>query len=135
MRANGFNVGGEQSGHIVLSDYTTTGDGLIAALEVLAVMVNAERPLSHVGRRFDPFPQIVENIQFDGISPLEDRRVVDAVRAGESRLKTGGRILIRNSGTEPVVRVMAEGEDPELLKDIVNEIVCVIKQTLSAVKT
>ena len=135
MRANGFNVGGEQSGHIVLSDYTTTGDGLIAALEVLAVMVNAEQPLSHVGRRFDPFPQIMENIQFDGISPLEDRRVVDAVRAGESRLKTGGRILIRNSGTEPVVRVMAEGEDPELLRDIVNEIVCVIKQTLSAVKT
>ena len=134
MRANGFNVGGEQSGHIVLSDYTTTGDGLIAALEVLAVMVNAERPLSHVGRRFDPFPQIVENIQFDGVSPLEDGRVVDAVRAAEDLLKESGRILIRNSGTEPVVRIMAEGEDLDVLKDIVNEIVFAIKQTLKSVK-
>ncbi|MEE2662046.1 MAG: phosphoglucosamine mutase [Pseudomonadota bacterium] len=132
MRANGFNIGGEQSGHIVLSDYTTTGDGLIAALEVLAVMVNAERPLSHIGRRFDPLPQIIENIRFDGVSPLEDERVVDAVRAGEGLLKKKGRILIRNSGTEPVVRIMAEGEDLDVLKDIVNEIVLAIKQTLNS---
>ncbi len=132
MRANGFNVGGEQSGHIVLSDYATTGDGLIAALEVLAVMVNAEQPLSHVGRRFDPLPQIIESIRFDGVSPLEDQRVVEAVRMGESLLKKTGRILIRDSGTEPVVRVMAEGEDPDILKDIVKEIVSAIKQTSSA---
>jgi len=134
MRANGFNVGGEQSGHIVLSDYTTTGDGLIAALEVLAVMVHREEPLSHVGRQFDPFPQIMENIQFDGVSPLEDRRVVAAVQAGEAALKESGRILIRNSGTEPVVRIMAEGEDPDVLNGVVNEIVSVIKHTLSSAK-
>ncbi len=128
MRANNFNVGGEQSGHIVLSDYTTTGDGLIAALEVLAVMVQSDKKLSEVGRRFEPFPQILENVRFSGSLPLEHQTVVDAVQSGEARLGKSGRILIRKSGTEPVIRVMAEGDDSSLVQGVVTEIVTAIEQ-------
>jgi len=128
MRAHGFNVGGEQSGHIVLSDYTTTGDGLIAGLEVLAALVESDRPLSEIGRRFDPLPQILENVRFSGSPPLEHASVKDAVRDGEARLQDSGRILIRKSGTEPVIRVMAEGEDPALVQSVVTEIVTAIEQ-------
>lgn len=134
MRNEGFNVGGEQSGHIVLSDYTTTGDGLIAALEVLAVIIQAHRPLSEVGRRFEPLPQLIKNVRFTGVSPVDNRLVVEAVREGEAILEDKGRILIRNSGTEPVVRVMVEGEDSEVLKGIVNEIVGAIKQVSGAIE-
>jgi phosphoglucosamine mutase len=128
MRANGFNVGGEQSGHIVLSEYTTTGDGLIAGLEVLSAMVQTGRPLSEVGRRFDPLPQILENVRFTGAPPLEEASVIKAVKAGELRLGNTGRILMRKSGTEPLIRVMAEGEDAELVQGVVSDIVTAIEQ-------
>jgi phosphoglucosamine mutase len=128
MRAHGFNVGGEQSGHIVLSEYTTTGDGLIAGLEVLSAMVQTGRPLSEVGRRFDPLPQILQNVCFTGNSPLEEAAVVKAVAAGEARLANTGRILIRKSGTEPLIRVMAEGEDEALVQGVVSDIVAAIEQ-------
>ena len=128
MRANGFNVGGEQSGHIVLSDYTTTGDGLIAGLEVLAALVESDRPLSEIGRRFAPLPQILENVRFSGSPPLEHDTVRQAVGDGEARLRDTGRILIRKSGTEHVIRVMAEGEDETLVRSVVTEIVTAIKQ-------
>ncbi len=127
MREHGFNVGGEQSGHIVLSDYTTTGDGLVAGLEVLAAMVQSDRKLSEVGRRFTPLPQILENVRFSGAPPLEDATVVKAVKDGEGRLGKTGRILIRKSGTEPVIRVMAEGEDSALVQVVVTEIVGAIE--------
>ena len=128
MRAHGFNVGGEQSGHIVLSDYTTTGDGLIAALEVLAALVESGRPVSEIGRRFLPLPQILENVQFGGSLPLENATVIEAVSDGKARLKDSGRILIRKSGTEPVILVMAEGEDQTLVQSVVTEIVTAIEQ-------
>ena len=128
MRANGFNVGGEQSGHIVLSDYTTTGDGLIAAMEVLSAMVQSGRKLSEVGRKFEPLPQILENVRFSGKPPLDHADVVDAIQHGEGRLGNTGRLLIRKSGTEPLIRVMAEGEDPALVQGVVTEIVTAIEQ-------
>ena len=128
MRAHGFNVGGEQSGHIVLSDYTTTGDGLIAALEVLAALVDSDRPVSEIGRRFSPLPQVLENVRFGSSPPLEHATVIEAVSDGEARLKDSGRILIRKSGTEPVIRVMAEGEDQTLVQSVVTEIVTAIEQ-------
>ena len=128
MRANGFNVGGEQSGHIVLSDYTTTGDGLIAALEVLSAMVQSDRKLSEVGRRFEPLPQILENVRFTGTPPLDNATVIKAVKSAEDRLGNTGRILIRKSGTEPLIRVMAEGEDAALVQGVVSEIVLAIEQ-------
>ena len=127
MRANGFNVGGEQSGHIVLSEYTTTGDGLIAGLEVLSAMVQTGRPLSEVGRLFDPLPQILENVRFTGTPPLEEASVIKAVQAGEARLGNTGRILMRKSGTERLIRVMAEGEDADLVKGVVSDIVTAIE--------
>ena len=127
MRNHGFNVGGEQSGHIVLSDYTTTGDGLIAGLEVLSVMVQSGRKLSEIGRRFQPLPQILKNVRFQGAPPLEHDTVIEAVRTGESRLGETGRILIRKSGTEPVIRVMAEGEDSALVQAVVSDIVDAIE--------
>jgi phosphoglucosamine mutase len=123
MRAGGFNVGGEQSGHIILSDYVTTGDGLIAALQVLAVVVTADRPASETGRLFQPFPQRLKSLRVtDGTKPLDALPVKEAIRAGEAALVGTGRLLIRKSGTEPVIRVMAEGEDEVLVLQVVDEI-------------
>jgi len=123
MRAGGFNVGGEQSGHIILSDYVTTGDGLIAALQVLAVLVTADRPASETGRLFAPFPQRLKSLRVtDGTKPLDAILVKEAIRAGEAALVGTGRLLIRKSGTEPVIRVMAEGEDEVLVLQVVDEI-------------
>ena len=122
MRADGFNVGGEQSGHIILMDYNTTGDGLIAALEVLACVVRADRPVSEAGRMFRPFPQLLRNVRFNGTQPLEDAAVKKTIARGESRLGDAGRLVIRKSGTEPLIRVMAEGEDETLVGDVVAEI-------------
>jgi phosphoglucosamine mutase len=123
MRAGGFNVGGEQSGHIILSDYVTTGDGLIAALQVLAVLVTADRPASETGRLFAPFPQRLKSLRvMDGSKPLDALPVKEAIRAGEAALVGSGRLLIRKSGTEPVIRVMAEGEDEVLVLQVVDEI-------------
>ena len=128
MREQGYNVGGEQSGHIILSDYSTTGDGLIAALQVLAVLVEAGRPASEVLQVFQPLPQLLRNVRFSGAAPLEDKRVRSAIDQGEAALGDGGRLLIRKSGTEPVIRVMAEGEDEQLVGRVVDEIVETIEQ-------
>jgi phosphoglucosamine mutase len=129
MRAHGFNVGGEQSGHIILSDYNTTGDGLIAALEVLAMVVRSGKPASQAGRMFTPLPQLLKNVRFNGgLPPLEDDAVRKAIRAGETRLGTSGRLLIRKSGTEPVIRVMAEGEDEALVSEVIIDIIDAIER-------
>src|SRR5215469_4810665 len=122
MRSTGCNVGGEQSGHIILSDYATTGDGLIAALQVMARIVETEKRASEVCRLFAPVPQLLRNVRFGDGRPLEARRVKQAITAGEARLGTAGRLVIRPSGTEPVIRVMAQGEDEALLASVVGEI-------------
>jgi len=127
MRQNGFNLGGEQSGHIVLSDFSTTGDGLIAALQVLAVIVGADKPASQVCRAFDPLPQVLKNVKLNG-RPLQNKAVKEAIIEGENRLGAGGRLLIRKSGTEAMVRVMAEGEDEALVTSVVSDIVAAIEQ-------
>jgi len=128
MRMHGYNLGGEQSGHIVLSDYSTTGDGLIAALQVLAVLVSTGKPASEVCQVFVPLPQVLQNVTFNGGKPLDDRAVKNAIKDGEDRLAGAGRLLIRPSGTEPVIRVMAEGEDEALITSIVSEIAGIIEQ-------
>jgi phosphoglucosamine mutase len=122
MRSLGCNLGGEQSGHIILSDYATTGDGLIAALQVLAAIVETGRHASEVCRLFEPVPQLLRNVRFGQGRPLETRAVKRAIAAAEARLGTAGRLVIRNSGTEPVIRVMAQGEDEALLTGVVDEI-------------
>jgi len=115
MRESGYNVGGEQSGHVVLSDYTTTGDGLVAALQVLAVLVHSGDRASAATRLFEPLPQILKNIRFNGGAPLEDARVREAIAQAEASLGANGRLLVRKSGTEPLIRVMGEGEDARLV--------------------
>jgi phosphoglucosamine mutase len=118
MRDGGFNLGGEQSGHIVFGDYGTTGDGLMAALQVLAVTVPMRQTMSVACRRFTPMPQLLESLRIDGVDVLKIDAVRDAIRAGEARLSGTGRLLVRKSGTEPVVRVMVEGEDEALIGDV-----------------
>lgn len=132
MRAKGCNVGGEQSGHIILSDYATTGDGLIAGLQVLAALVEADRPLSEIGRIFTPYPQTLRNVRFSGGAPLEAEIVKQAISAGETRLGDDGRVLIRPSGTEPVIRVMAEGMDEAIVSSVVDEIADAIERVAQA---
>ncbi|KLN62100.1 phosphoglucosamine mutase [Kiloniella spongiae] len=126
MREQGYNLGGEQSGHMVISDHTTTGDGLIAALQVLAAVIRADRPASEVVRGFTPLPQLLKNVRITSGVPLDDvlgmGKVQDAIKAGEARLDGTGRVLIRKSGTEPLIRVMAEGEDSDLVSTVVSEI-------------
>ena len=124
MREHGYNVGGEQSGHVVLSDYSTTGDGLIAALQVLAVLIQSGgRAASEVCQVFAPVPQKLTNVRFAaGSKPLDIASVQEAIRDGEARLNGSGRILIRKSGTEPVIRVMAEGDDEGLVNKVVADI-------------
>jgi phosphoglucosamine mutase len=122
MRRHGYNVGGEQSGHIVLSDYTTTGDGLIAALQVLAVVVGTGQPVSEVCKRFEPVPQLLQNVRYADGTPLEHAMVKSAIDAGKVRLGQSGRLLVRPSGTEPVIRVMAEGDDEVLVRQVVGDI-------------
>ena len=120
MRATGMNVGGEQSGHLIMSDFATTGDGLLAALQVLAVLVQKGRPASEVCQVFKRLPQRLKNVRFQGVSPLREDRVQEAIRAAELRLLGTGRVLIRESGTEPLVRVMAEGENNALVTEVVD---------------
>ena len=122
MRARGFNVGGEQSGHLILSDHATTGDGLIAALQILSVMVQSGKPASELLHLFDPLPQLLKNVRFAGGAPLETAAVKAAILAGEARLNGAGRLLIRKSGTEPLIRVMAEGEDIGVVTEVVDDI-------------
>jgi phosphoglucosamine mutase len=123
MREHGFNVGGEPSGHIILSDYATTGDGFVAALQVLAVVKKQDEPVSKVCHRFDPLPQVLKNVRYKSGKPLENAKVRSAIKDGEQRLDGHGRLIIRPSGTEPVIRVMAEGDDHRLVEDVVDEIV------------
>jgi phosphoglucosamine mutase len=128
MREHGFNVGGEQSGHIILSDYTTTGDGLVAALQVLAVVKRQNRPVSEVCHKFEPLPQVLKNVRYKTGKPLEDANVKSAISGANARLNGNGRLVIRASGTEPVIRVMGEGDDPTLVEEIVDEIVDALNQ-------
>ncbi len=124
MRAGGFNLGGEQSGHIVMTDYATTGDGLIAGLQFLAAMVETGQKASELVRQFETVPQMLKNVRYaDGKKPLETESVKAVIEANAARIKGKGRILIRKSGTEPLIRVMAECEDEALLADVVDEIV------------
>ncbi len=132
MRSHGYNVGGEQSGHIVLSDFTTTGDGLVAALQVLAVIAASGKPVSEACNLFDPLPQILKNVRFKKGEPLGEKQVVDAIKDGEQRLGKNGRLVIRPSGTEPLIRVMGEGDDEGLVKSVVNDIVTVLQDTAAA---
>ena len=122
MRASGCNLGGEQSGHVILSDYATTGDGLVAALQVLAVLGEQGRPASEVCHVFDPLPQRLQNVRFVGRSPLNHPHVLAAVAEAEATLKGGGRLLLRESGTEPLVRVMAEHEDEAVVLRVVTSL-------------
>lgn len=132
MRRHGFNVGGEQSGHIVLSDFTTTGDGLIASLQILAAVVSSGRPVSDVCNRFDPLPQVLQNVRYANGSPLENERVRQAIEDGKSRLGSAGRLVIRPSGTEPVIRVMAEGDDEKLVNSVVGQIAEAVREVATA---
>jgi phosphoglucosamine mutase len=122
MRAQGYNVGGEQSGHIILSDYATTGDGLVAALQILAELVETGLPASELLHRFEPLPQLLKNVRFKGGKPLEADAVKAVIAEAEAELEGRGRLVIRPSGTEPVIRVMAEGDDPDQVERVVDRI-------------
>jgi phosphoglucosamine mutase len=128
MREGGFNLGGEQSGHVILSDFSTTGDGLLAALQVLAVLKEADKPMSALARQFEPVPQLLENVRFGGGRPLESENVKGAIALAEQRLNGSGRLLVRASGTEPLIRIMAEGDDEKLIFEIVHELAGVVRQ-------
>ncbi len=122
MRAKGINVGGEPSGHVILSDHATTGDGLVTALQILAVVATEQRPVSEACQNFEPFPQVLKNVRYKDSDPLEAETVRKAIRAGEEKFGEHGRLVIRKSGTEPVIRVMAEGEDAALVDAVVDDI-------------
>jgi len=128
MREHGFNLGGEQSGHMILSDYSTTGDGLVAALQVLAMVKKLGKPVSEVCHLFDPLPQILKNVRYKSGQPLKDKRVVEAIASSTAVLGERGRLVIRPSGTEPVIRVMAEGDDQALVERAVNDVVAALGQ-------
>jgi phosphoglucosamine mutase len=123
MREGGINLGGEPSGHIIMSDYATTGDGFVAALQVLAVVKKHGRPVSEVCHRYDPLPQVLKNVRYRSGAPLEDAKVKSAIEAAVQRLDGQGRLVIRASGTEPVIRVMAEGENQPFIEELVDGIV------------
>lgn len=122
MRAMGRNLGGEQSGHIIMTDYTTTGDGIVAALQVLSVLVQGDAPASRVCRVFDPLPQVLKSVPINGEDPIGADSVKAAIAEAEAALENTGRLLIRKSGTEPLIRVMAEGEDAGLVGRIVDDL-------------
>jgi len=122
MREKGYNVGGEQSGHVIFSDYATTGDGLVSALQVLAVVRKVGRPVSEVCRRFEPLPQVLRNVRFNGGKPLEHPAVTKVIAEATARLGDRGRLLVRPSGTEPVIRVMGEADDRALVDKLVGEV-------------
>jgi phosphoglucosamine mutase len=127
MRRHGYNVGGEQSGHIVLSDFTTTGDGLVSSLQILACVVATGKPVSEVCARFTPLPQVLQNVRYANGKPLDDKRVRKVIEGAKQQLGESGRLVIRPSGTEPVIRVMAEGDDEKLVTTVVGDIVEAVK--------
>lgn len=129
MRENGYNVGGEQSGHIVLTDYATTGDGLIAGLQMLACLKNSDKPASEAFRKFEPVPQLLKSVRFNGGKPLEDKVVMDAIESAKSELGNSGRLVIRASGTEPLIRVMAEGDNRALVNKVVTSLADLIGES------
>ena len=129
MREQGFNVGGEQSGHIILSDYTTTGDGLMAALQMLAVMQRLDRPASEVCHVFDPVPQVMKNFRYKAGQPLKESVVASMVKDAQQRLGQHGRLIMRPSGTEPVIRVMGEGDDRALVEQVVDDVVAALTKS------
>lgn len=132
MRSTGANLGGEQSGHIVLSDFATTGDGLIAALQVLSLLIESGKPASELLKVFTPAPQILKNVRYaNGATPLENAKVKEAIADGETRLNGKGRLLVRKSGTEPLIRVMAEG-DRKMIEAVVNDICSALDEAKSA---
>jgi phosphoglucosamine mutase len=128
MREHGYNVGGEPSGHIILSDYNTTGDGFVAALQLLAVVQKQEQPVSVVCHRFDPLPQVTKNVRYRNGKPHEDATVKSAIASATLRLNGHGRVIVRPSGTEPVIRVTGEGDDPNLVEEVVDGIVDAVTQ-------
>ncbi|GAB5463396.1 MAG: phosphoglucosamine mutase [Hoeflea alexandrii] len=132
MRKHDFNVGGEQSGHIVLSDFATTGDGLVAALQVMACVQRMGRPVSEVCRRFEPVPQVLKNVRHSGGNPLNDAVVKSAIAEAEATLGSSARLVIRPSGTEPLIRVMAEGDDREMIETVVDQLINVISGVRNA---
>ena len=127
MRAGGYNVGGEQSGHMILLDHATTGDGTIAALQVLAELVRSGKRASELLHLFDPVPQLLKNVTYNGGDPLADAQVKAAIAEGQAALAGNGRVLIRKSGTEPKIRVMAEGDDASLVERVVDDICAAVK--------
>ncbi|HEY7852293.1 MAG TPA: phosphoglucosamine mutase [Caulobacteraceae bacterium] len=127
MREGGFNLGGEQSGHIIMSDVSTTGDGLISALQVLAVLSQSNKPMSALARQFEPAPQILKNVRFAGGKPLDTKQVKAAIAEAEARLNGTGRIVVRASGTEPLIRIMAEGDDERMVKEVVKAIATAVE--------
>ena len=128
MRAHGYNLGGEPSGHIIMSDYTTTGDGFIAALQVLAMVRRSGKPVSQVCHRFEALPQVLKNVRYRNGKPLEDAAVVSAIAGAEKKLGRGGRLIVRPSGTEPVIRVMGEGDDKLLVEAAVDDVVSALTE-------
>jgi phosphoglucosamine mutase len=126
MLAQGYNLGGEPSGHIIMSDFTTTGDGFVAALQVLAVVQKLGRPVSEVCHRFEPLPQILKNVRYRSGKPLENPQVKSAIADAETKLNGSGRLLVRSSGTEPVIRVMGEGDDRDRVEEAVDMIVAAL---------
>ena len=128
MKEGGFNLGGEQSGHLILSDYSTTGDGLLAALQVLAVMVSSGKPLSTLARQFEPVPQRLENVRHAGGKPLEAEAVKAAIKDAQERLGTQGRVVVRASGTEPLIRIMAEADDERMVGQVIRDIASAVKK-------
>jgi phosphoglucosamine mutase len=128
MRAHGYNIGGEPSGHIILSDYTTTGDGFVAALQVLSVIRRSGKPVSEVCHRFEPLPQIMKNVRYQSGKPMENAGVKTAIASAEKKLGRGGRLIVRPSGTEPLIRVMAEGDDKVLVESVVDDVVEALTQ-------
>jgi phosphoglucosamine mutase len=128
MHEGGFNVGGEQSGHIILSDFSTTGDGLVAALQVLAVIADENKSASEAAHLYEPLPQVLHNVRFKNGQPLSDKRVTDCIQQAEARLNGAGRLLVRKSGTEPVIRIMAESDDIALVQQVVRDVAMAIEE-------
>lgn len=132
MRANGFNLGGEQSGHIIVGDYAQTGDGLLSALQILSIMNHKKKPASEILSQFEPLPQTLKNVRFEGTNPIDTESVKKAIQEAQSRFNGGGRVLVRPSGTEPLIRVMAEGDDSDLVENVVNDLCDVIEKAAKA---